>query len=36
MDATETLIAKKDDGPIDSYWNVVWTRMGCTTDDVTA
>jgi len=35
MDAEETIVAKKDDGPIDSYWSLIWSRMGISTEDLT-
>ncbi|ORY67954.1 hypothetical protein BCR35DRAFT_308328 [Leucosporidium creatinivorum] len=35
MDAKETIIAKKDDGPIDNYWSLIWSRMGISTEDLT-
>ncbi|GAA6033811.1 hypothetical protein JCM8097_000353 [Rhodosporidiobolus ruineniae] len=34
MDAKDTLIQVADNGPIDSYWAVVWTRMGADPEDV--
>ncbi|KAK4052485.1 hypothetical protein OIV83_002287 [Microbotryomycetes sp. JL201] len=34
MEAKETVVTTADNGPIDGYWQVVWSRMGVSTDDL--
>ncbi|KAK4057017.1 hypothetical protein OIO90_001917 [Microbotryomycetes sp. JL221] len=34
MEAKETIVSTADNGPVDGYWQVVWTRMGVNTDNL--
>ncbi|KAM0790582.1 hypothetical protein ACM66B_004449 [Microbotryomycetes sp. NB124-2] len=34
MEAKETVVTTADNGPVDGYWQVVWSRMGVSTDDL--